>query len=105
MAQGAGDRGVSPRQREARGGVVELSSSPGGNRMARGTLRGCCWEPRRHVIRYISTDGGGALESSCVAAIAVCGIQRVVVIGMAGSARGRKVRAHQRQSGDGVVGG
>src|ERR1700682_6108535 len=103
MAEAAGNRSVSPGKRETRGGVVELSSSPGGNRMAGGTLRGRCWETRSHVVRYISADGGGALERSCMAAIAVRGIQRVVVIRMAGSARCRKVRAHQRKSGDAVV--
>src|ERR1700730_18869452 len=103
MAQGAGDRGVSPRQRETRGAVVECASGPGGNGMAGGALRGRRREARSHLIGYISTDGSGALERSGVAAIAVRGIQRVVVVGMAGSARGRKERAHQRQTGDAVI--
>ena len=103
MAQGAGDRGVSPRQRETRGAVVERSSSPGSYRMAGGALCSRGWEARSNVIRYISTDSSSALERSCVAAIAFCRIQRVVIIGMAGSARGRKVRPHQRKSRDTVV--
>ena len=103
MALAAGDRGVSPGKRKACGAVVKRSSSPGGNGMAGGALRSRCWETRRDVIRYISADSSGALERSRVAAIAVCGIQRVVVIRMAGSARGRKVRAHQRKSGNAVI--
>src|ERR1700682_3933216 len=103
MALAAGNRGVSPRQRKTRGAVVERAGSPGGNGMARGTLRGRGRESCRDVIRYISTDGGGALEGSRVAAIAVRGIQRVVVIGVAGSARCREVRAHQRKSGNAMV--
>ena len=83
--------------------MVERASGPGGNGMAGGALRSRCWETRRDVIRYISADSSGALESGGVAAIAVRGIQRVVVIRMAGSARGRKVRAHQRKSGNAVI--
>ena len=83
--------------------MVERASGPGGNGMAGGALRSRCWETRRDVIRYISADSSGALERSGVAAIAVRGIQRVVVIRMAGSARGRKVRAHQRKSGNAVI--
>ena len=103
MALAAGNRSVSSRQRKSRGGVVEFPRSPGGDGMARGTLRRGGRESCRDVIRHISTDGGSALERGCVAAIAVRGIQRVVVIRMAGSARRRKVRAHQCESGDAVV--
>ena len=71
--------------------------------MAGGALRRRRWEARSHVIWDVSANGGGALERSRVAAIAVRGIQRVVVIRMAGSARGRKVRAHQRKPGDAVI--
>ena len=103
MAGSARRRKVRTHQRETRGAVVELSGSPGGNGMARGTLRRRRWETCTHVIRYISTDGSGALERGCVAAVAVRGIQRVVVIRMAGSARRGEVRAHQCKSGDAVV--
>ena len=103
MALAAGNRSVSSRQRKSRGGVVELSRSPGGDGMARGTLRRGGRESCRDVIWYISTDGGGALERGCVAAVAVRGIQSVVVIRMAGSARRGEVRAHQCESGDAVV--
>ena len=94
---------MRPGQRKGSCVVVERSRSPSGDWMAGGALRSCRWETRRDVIRYISADSSGALERSRVAAIAVCGIQRVVVIRMAGSARGRKVRAHQRKSGNAVI--
>ena len=103
MAQRASNRGVLPRQRETRRSVVERSSSPSSNGMAGGTLCGRGWETGRDVIRHIPADGGGALECSRVATITIRGIQRVVVIGMAGSARSRRVRAHQRKSGDAMV--
>ena len=103
MAQAAGHRGVLPGQREAGGAVVERSGSPGGDRMAGGALCSRGWEARSNVIRYISPDGSSALERSCVAAIAVRRIQRVVIIGVAGSARGREVRPDQRKSGDAVI--
>ena len=103
MAQRAGNRGVLPGQRETRRGVVKRTSSPGGNGMTGCALRRGGRETSRDVIRHVPADGGGALESSSVASIAVRRIQRVVVIGMAGSARGRGVRAHQRKSSDAMV--
>ena len=103
MAQAAGNRGVLPRQRETGGAVVERSSSPGGNGMTGGALRSRGGETRRDVIRHISTDSGSALKRSRVAAIAIRGIQCVVVIRVAGCARGRKVRAHQRKSSNTVI--
>jgi len=103
VALRAGNRGVLPGQWETRGAVVERSSSPSGNGMAGGTLCGRGWETRGDVIRHAPADGRGALERSRVAAITIRGIQRVIVISMAGSARGRGVRAHQRKSGDAMV--
>jgi hypothetical protein len=90
-------------QREACGAVIERSGSPGGNGMARRALCGGSWEARSHVVGYISTNCGGALERRRVAAVAVRGIQCVVVIGMAGSARGRSMRPRQRKSGNTMV--
>ena len=103
MAQRAGNRGVLPGQRETRRGVVKRTSSPGGNGMTGCALRRGGRETSRDVIRHVPADGGGALESSSVASIAVRRIQRVVVIGMAGSARGRSMRPGQRKSGHTVV--
>jgi hypothetical protein len=74
VALRAGNRGVLPGQWETRGAVVERSSSPGSNGMAGGALCGCRWETRGDVIRHVPADGGGALESSSVAAIAIRGI-------------------------------
>jgi hypothetical protein len=90
-------------QREARGAVVKRSSSPRSDRMARRALCGGSWEARAHVIRYISANCGGALERRRVAAVAVRGIQRVIVISMAGSARRRSMRPRQRKSSQAVV--
>ena len=97
VAGSARGRKMRAHQRETRGAVVERSGSPSGDGMAGGALCSRSWEARSNVIRYISADGGGALERSCVAAITVRRIQRVVVIRMAGSARGRKVRARPAQ--------
>ena len=83
-----------PGQRKGGGAVVERSRSPSGNGMAGGALRSGRWETRSHVIWHIPANGGGALESSRVAAIAVRRIQGVVAVDMAGSARCSKVRAH-----------
>jgi hypothetical protein len=74
VALRAGNRGVLPSQWETRGAVIERSSSPGTNGMAGGALCGRGRKTRRDVIRHVSTDGGGALESSRVASIAIRGI-------------------------------
>ena len=103
MAQRAGNRGVLPGQRETRGAVVKGSRSPSGDRMARSTLGSRNWESRRHVIRHISADRGGALECSRMASVAIRGIQRVIIIGVARRARGREVRPRQRKSRHTVV--
>ena len=103
MAQRAGNRGVLPGQRETRGAVVKGSRSPSGNGMARRALCGGSWEARSHVIRYISTNCGGALERRRVAAVAIRGIQRVIIIGVARRARGREVRPRQRKPRDAMV--
>ena len=92
-------------QRETRRGVVEFSSSPRGNGMARCALRSRGGKTRGDVIGDIPANGSSALERSRVAAVAVRGIQRVVVIRVASSARGRKVRPHQRKAGNAVVEG
>ena len=103
MAQRAGNRGVLSSQRETRRGVVEFSSSPRGNGMARCALRSRGGKTRGDVIGDIPANGSGALERSRVAAVAVRGIQRVIVVGMAGSARRRKMRAYQGKPRDAVV--
>src|ERR1700686_5391009 len=71
--------------------------------MAGGALRGRLWEPRCDVIRYVPADRGRALERSRMAAVAVRGIQRVIIIGVARRARRSEVRSGQRKSGDAVV--
>jgi hypothetical protein len=96
-------RKVCTHKSETCGAVVERSSGPRCDRMARGALCGGSWEARAHVIRYISANCRGALESCRVAAVAVGGIQCVVVIGMAGSAGRRSMRPCQRKSGNTMV--
>jgi hypothetical protein len=103
VAESTGHSGVLSRQWETGGAVVERSRSPGGNGMAGRALRGCGRKPRGDVIRHVPADGGGALERSRVAAIAIRGIQRVIIVGVARRARGREVRSGQRKSGDAVV--
>ena len=103
MAQRASNRGVLTRQRETRGAVVERSSRPSSNGMARGALRSRGRKTSGDVIRNIPANGSRALERGRVATITIRRIQRVVVIGMAGSARCRRVCAHQGKSGDAVV--
>jgi hypothetical protein len=83
--------------------VVEGAGSPSGDGMARSALGGGSGESRSDVIRNVSADGGGALERGSVAAVAVRGVQGVVVIGVAGSAGGCEVRAHQRKAGNAVI--
>jgi hypothetical protein len=103
VAGSARRRKVRTHERETRGAVVKRSSCPRSDRMAGRALRSGGWEARSHVIRYVSTNCGGALKRSGMAAIAVRGIQRVVVIGMAGSARRRSMRPRQRKSGHTMV--
>jgi hypothetical protein len=47
------------------------------------------------VIRYSSADGGGAQESRLVAAVAISGIESVIVVYVTGRA-GRRRRRHMR---------
>ena len=103
MAESTGHSGVLSRQWETRGAVVKGSRSPSGDRMARSTLGSRNWESRRHVIRHISADRGGALECSRMASVAIRGIQRVIIIGVARRARGREVRPRQRKPRDAMV--
>ena len=94
---------MRPSQREGRGVVVEHPGSPRGDGMASCALRGRGWETRRDVIRNISADSSSALERRRVAAIAICGIQRVVAVDVAGSARRGQMRTHQRKACGAVV--
>jgi hypothetical protein len=90
-------------QRETGCTVIEDSRSPGGNRMARGTLRRRGWKSGRDVIRYRPAQRRRAQESRLVASITVRRTEGVVVIHMAGGA-GRWRRGHVR-SGQGKPGG
>ena len=94
---------VRPGQREGRGVVVEHPGSPRGDGMACCALRGRGWETRCDVIRNISADSSSALERRRVAAIAIRGIQCVVAVNVAGCARRRKVRTHERETRGAVI--
>jgi hypothetical protein len=95
MAQSASHCRVGIGQRETGCAVVENSRSPGRNRVARCTLRGCNWKSGRNVVRHVPAERRGALESCLVAAVAVRRAQCVVVVHMARGASGRR-RGHVR---------
>lgn len=108
VAKIAGHVGVSARQRESGGGVIEDASGPRRNRMAGGAGGSGDREPSRHVIGHCAANRGRALECGLVAAVTIRGIQRVVVADMAGRAGSRcrrHVRPGQRESGDAVIEG
>ena len=97
---------MCPRQGEARCTVIEFSGSPRRDRVARRTCGGRSWESSRHVIGHISAERRRALPRRLVATHAISGVQRVVVVDMAGSTRSRRrrhVRARQRKSRHAVV--
>ena len=92
-------------EREPGGAVVEHSRGPRGNGMARRALRRGGREACGHVIRHRAADRGRTIERCGVTPVAVRGVQRVVVVDMAGSARRGKVRAHQRETRNTVIEG
>ena len=93
-------------QRETGCVMVKNSSCPRRDRMAGGAGRRRRRESSRDVIRNVAANRRGALESRRVAAVAIGGIQRVIVAHMAGRARrrGRRhVRASQREASRAVI--
>jgi hypothetical protein len=82
-------------QREAGRTVIENSRGPGGDRVARGTLRRRSREPSRDVVRDAPAKCRGALESRLMAPITIRRTEGVVVAHMAGNA-GRRCRGHVR---------
>jgi len=95
VAQIARHSRMGIRQREAGRAVIKDSRSPRRNRVACGASHSRGREPGRDVIRYVASNRRGALESRLVAAVAIGRAERVVVVGMAGSA-GRWRRGHVR---------
>ena len=94
MASGTGRLGwvsMRPGQGESRGAVVKLSGSPSSDRMARCALCGGVREPGRDVIRDSAADGDRPIPITYMASITVRGVQRVIVVDMAGGA-GRRSR-------------
>jgi hypothetical protein len=95
VARNASRVGMGIGQREASCSVIENSRGPGGDRVARGTLRRRGREPGRDVVRYVPANCRGALEIRLVAPITVRRIECVVVAQMAGGAERRR-RGHVR---------
>jgi hypothetical protein len=86
--------------------VVELAVGPLGDRMARRASRCCRGETGRNVIWHTSAEGRRAVPCRQVAAHAVRGVQRVVIVdvtGRAGRRRGRSVCAGQSETSHAVV--
>ena len=87
VAQGASYAGVCIGQRESGGVVIEDSRGPGGDRVAGRTGGSSGWETSRDVIRNVAANRRCALENSRVASVTIGGIERVVVVHVAGRAR------------------
>jgi len=75
--------GVRAGQRETSRAVIEFSSGPGRDGMARRT-HGCgAWEAGCDVVGYRTTDGRGAVPCRQVATHAVGRVQGVIVVNVA----------------------
>ena len=106
VAQTAGHRRVAVGQGEAGAAVIENARGPGRNGVASGAGRSRGRETGSDMIRHRSADRCGAGKSGLVAAVTVGGIERVIVVHMAGRAGGRRgghVRSRQGKSGDAVI--
>ena len=106
MARRARSRGVGANQRESSGAVVKHSGGPSGNGVAGSARGGGGRETRSDVIRYVATNRRRGVPRRDVAGHAVRGVQRVIVIDMAGSAWRRcrrHVRSGQSKSGQAVI--
>ena len=106
VARSASHGRVRIGQREPSGAVIEHARGPSRNRMATCALPGSGWEAGRNVIRNIPADGRGALECRRMAAVAIRGIQRIIITHVAGGAcrrRRRHMRSSQRKAGGAVI--
>ena len=82
-------------KRETGRAVIEDARSPSGNGMAGCTLRRGGGKSSRDMVGYVPTHRRGPLEIRLVAAIAIRGFEKVVVVQMAAGA-GRRCRRHMR---------
>ena len=108
VAQSALNVGMAVGQQEASGAVIKFAVSPSGNGVTSGASGGRGGEARADVIGNITADGLRLVPIGSVAGHAVCGTQGVVVVDVAGGARGwirRHVRADKRETGDSVIEG
>lgn len=99
-------RHMSANQSEACRAVIEFAVGPSGDGVAGGARRCSRWKSRRDVIRNIATKSCSALPCGLVTAHAVGGVQRVIVVDVARSARSgswRHMRASESKSCDAVV--
>jgi hypothetical protein len=88
--------------------VVEPSRRPRGDRVACRALRGGIREAGRNMIGHIAADCGRAVPGADMAAVAIGGIQSVIVADVAGSAGRRswgRVGANQSEAGHAVIEG
>ena len=90
MAGGASHAGMSVGQRESCCAVIEDTSGPGGDGVARGALSSRRRESSSDVVGDIPAQRCSALECRLVTAVAVGRIQREVIIYVAGSAGRRR---------------
>ena len=86
---------VAIRQQESGRAVIEYSVRPGCDGVASRASRCCRWEPGSYVIWNVPADGLRLVPVRRVAGHAIRRRQRVVVIDVAGGARGRR-RRHVR---------
>jgi hypothetical protein len=103
VAEGASHVRMPVREQESRCAMVEDACGPRGDRVAGGAGGSRGREPCRHVIGNVPADRRRALKRRRVAAVTIRRTERVIVIDMAGRARGRGVRSDQSKSGYAVV--
>ena len=106
VAQTAGHGRMTIGQGESGRRVVKDPGRPGGDRVTARAGRSRGWESGGDMIRYRSADRSGARKSGLVAAVTIGGIERVIVVYMAGRAGGRRgghMRSGQGESGGAVI--
>ena len=106
VAGGARNVGVALSQRKAECGVIKFSVGPLGDGVALSASGRVIRKAYLIVIGNACAESGGAIPIGKMAAVAICGIQRVVIADVAGGAgrwRRRRVRADQCESGLAVI--
>ncbi len=99
-------RHVRTDKRETGCAVIKLSVGPSRDRMARCARSGGCRKACRDVVRNVAAKRGCALPGNLMAAHAIGGIERVIVVDVARSAGSRcrrHVRARQHKTSQAMV--